>query len=74
MIQQVREEIKTIGTAIREAVALALETELKRVLPEDLKSVAAVQGMPPIDPAGPGQRTTSGRRREPEHPRRRSSQ
>jgi hypothetical protein len=47
MIQQVREEIETIGTAIREAVALALETELDRVPPEDPSSVAAVLGMPP---------------------------
>lgn len=51
MIQQVREEIETIGTAIREAIDHAVESELDHVPVEHKKSVLAVLGMPPIDPA-----------------------
>jgi len=51
MIKEVRAEIETIGTAIREAIDHAVETELDRVPVEHKRSVTAVLGMPTIDPA-----------------------
>jgi len=51
MIQRVRAEIERIGTAIREAIDHAVETELDLVPADHKKSVTAVLGMAPIDPA-----------------------
>jgi hypothetical protein len=51
MIQQVRAEIEVVGTAIRDAIDHAVETELDGITVGHKKSVTAVLGMAPIDPA-----------------------
>jgi hypothetical protein len=51
MIQEVRAQIETIGNEIRHAIDQAVERELDPVAPKLRKSVTAVLGMPPIDPA-----------------------